>query len=52
MPSLDIVTIEWDGCLGPGEHEDESICVEGDEPKVYKISLLDGGEDLVKFGNT
>jgi len=52
MPFLDLVTIGWDGCFGSGEHEDESTCVKGDEPKVYKISWLDGGEDLVEFGNT
>jgi len=38
MSFLDLVTIGWDGCFGLGEHEDESTCVEEDEPKVYKIS--------------
>jgi len=52
MSFLDLLTIEWDGCFGPGEHEDESTFVKGDEPKVYKISWLDGGEDAVEFGNT
>jgi len=28
------------------------MCVEGDEPKVYKISWLDGGEDSMEFCNT
>jgi len=52
MTFLDLVTIGWDDCFVPNEHEDESTCVEGDEPKVYKISWLDGGNDSVKFGNT
>jgi len=52
MPFLDLVTTGWDGCFGPGEHEDDSTCMEGDEPKVYKILWLDGGEDSVEFGNT
>ena len=51
MPILDFVTIGWDNCFGPGEHEDESTCVEGDEFKVYKISLLDGENDSMEFGN-
>jgi len=34
MPFLNPVTIGWDDCFGPGEHEDEFTCVEGDEPKV------------------
>jgi len=38
-------------CFGAGEHEDEFTFVEGYEPKVYKISWLDGGEDLVEFGD-
>jgi len=38
MPFLDLMTIGWDGCFGPGEHEDEFTCMEGDELKVYKIS--------------
>jgi len=46
------VTIGWEDCFGPGKHEDESMCVEGDEPKVYRISWLDGGDDLVEFSNT
>jgi len=50
MTFLDLVTIEWDGCFGPGKHENESTCVEGDELKVYKISWLDGGGDSVEFG--
>ena len=49
---LDLVTIGYDCCFDPNKHEDESTYVEGDEPKVYKISWLDGGEDSVKFGNT
>jgi len=52
MSFLDLVTIEWDGCFGLGKHEDQSTCIEGDEPKVYKVSLLDGGEDSVEFNNT
>jgi len=51
MLFLDRVTIGWDDCFGPGEYEDESTCIEGDEPKVYKISWLDGEEDSVEFGN-
>jgi len=48
MPFLDLVTTRWDGFFGPGEHEDESTWVEGDEPKVYKISW----KDSMEFGNT
>jgi len=47
MSFLDPLTIRWDNCFGAGEYEDESTCMEGDEPKVYKISWLDGGEDSV-----
>ena len=47
MSFLDLVTIEWDGFFGRGEHKGKSKCMEGDKPKVYKTSWLDGGEDSV-----